>query len=614
MKNWRKFRRGDACQARPQNHLLRIVACLLAALASRSLARAAEPRADALTNRPPNIMILLADDQGWGDLSVTGNTNLATPHIDALAKSGAQLERFFVCPVCSPTRAEMLTGRYHPRGGVHGVSTGGERLNLDERTIAQVFHEAGYATGCFGKWHNGTQYPYHPNARGFDEYYGFTSGHWGIYFDPPLDHNGQIVQGKGFLADDLTDHAMTFLADNQQRNKPSFCYLAFNTPHTPAQVPDAFFSRFAQSDLKLLGGKGESVPKTRAVLAMCENLDYNVGRVLAKLDELKLADETIVIYFSDNGPNGIRWNGGMRGIKGSTDEGGVRSPFFIRWPGHIRGGLNVPQIAAAIDLLPTLADLTHVATKPSKPLDGVSLKPLLLEEKDDWPERMIFSHWSGKVSVRTQQYRLDATGRLYDMPADPGQQTNIADKSPDVANKLRAAVAAWKSDVFAGQTRDDRPFPVGYTQLPLTMLPARDGVGHGNVRRSAQAPNCSYFEHWTATSDQIEWDVEVATPGRYEVELWYTCAAADVGSTIEISMNGAALRTKISQANDPPLRGKEHDRVPREESYVKDFKPLQMGTFELKAGRGTLTLKALQITGQHVADVRMVTLKLLSGD
>ena len=141
------------------------------------------------------MVVILSDDQGWGDLSLNGNTNLKTPHIDSLAKNGAKFDRFFVQPVCSPTRAEFLTGRYHPRGGVRDVSTGGERLNLDEKTIADTFRAAGYATGAFGKWHNGSQYPYHPNGRGFQEYYGFTSGHWGDYFDPPLDHNGVAVRG-----------------------------------------------------------------------------------------------------------------------------------------------------------------------------------------------------------------------------------------------------------------------------------------------------------------------------------------------------------------------------------------------------------------------------------
>src|ERR1041384_5247146 len=165
----------------------------------------------------PNIVILLADDQGWGDLSVHGNTNLKTPNIDSLARDGALFDRFFVCSVCAPTRAEFLTGRYHSRGGVQGVSTGQERLNTDAKTIADAFKAAGYATGAFGKWHNGSQWPYHPNARGFDEYYGFTSGHWGEYFDAPLDHNGQPVRGKGFITDDLTEHALAFIEQNRAK-------------------------------------------------------------------------------------------------------------------------------------------------------------------------------------------------------------------------------------------------------------------------------------------------------------------------------------------------------------------------------------------------------------
>ena len=163
------------------------------------------------------------------------------------------LDRFFVCPVCSPTRAEFLTGRYHARCGVRGVSTGQERLNLDERTIAETFHAAGYATGAFGKWHNGSQWPYHPNARGFQEYYGFTSGHWGEYFDPPLEHNGQPVRGNGYIADDLTDHALAFIEQNQAR--PFFCYLPCNTPHSPFCVPDEYWNRFKDRPLAMRGAR-----------------------------------------------------------------------------------------------------------------------------------------------------------------------------------------------------------------------------------------------------------------------------------------------------------------------------------------------------------------------
>ncbi|HUX58013.1 MAG TPA: sulfatase-like hydrolase/transferase, partial [Bacteroidales bacterium] len=191
----------------------------------------------------PNIIIILSDDQGWGDLSINGNINLNTPNIDRMANTGAKFNRFYVCPVSSPTRAEFLTGRYHSRSGVYSTSEGGERLNLDETTIADVFKKAGYSTAAFGKWHNGMQYPYHPNARGFDEFYGFCSGHWGEYFSPKfLEHNGEIVQGNGFITDDLTEKAIAFI--DSHKNKPFFLYVPYNTPHSPMQVPDQWWSKF----------------------------------------------------------------------------------------------------------------------------------------------------------------------------------------------------------------------------------------------------------------------------------------------------------------------------------------------------------------------------------
>lgn len=560
----------------------------------------------------PNVVVFLADDQGWGDLSLHGNTNLATPNIDSLGKEGAIFERFYVSPVCSPTRAEFFTGRYHPRGGVWNVSTGGERLNLDERTIADVFKAAGYRTGAFGKWHNGTQWPYHPNARGFEQYYGFTSGHWGTYFDAPMDHNGQMVRGKGYMADDLTDHALAFIEANRER--PFFCYVPFNTPHSPMQVPDRFYDKFENAELSLRarGGNPEDLNHTRAALAMCENIDWNVGRVLRKLDALQLAEETIVIYFSDNGPNGWRWNGGMKGRKGSTDEGGVRSPLLIRWPGKIKAGTSVTRIASAIDLLPTLSDLAGLELTSTKPLDGRSLKPLLLRSNVDWPDRMLFQHWNGKVSARDQRYRLDDAGKLFDLEIDPGQLRDISAAEPAVAHRLNEATKAWKKDVLAKMNPDKRPFPVGYREFPLAQLPARDGVPHGAIKRSAPAPNCSFFENWSSTEDSITWNVEVAASGSYEVVVYYTCPEQDVGSTVELSFNDRQIRAKVAEANDPPLTGAEQDRVPRKgESYVKDFKPLRLGTIQLEKGQGQLTLRALKIPGKTVMDVRLLTLKLL---
>lgn len=559
----------------------------------------------------PNVVVILTDDQGWGDLSVHGNANLETPNVDSLARDGALFDRFFVCPVCAPTRAEFLTGRYHPRGGVRGVSTGAERLNADEKTIGDTFKAAGYATAAYGKWHNGTQYPYHPNARGFDEFYGFCSGHWGQYFDPILEQNGKIVRGKGFIIDDLTDHALAFIGQN--RSRPFFCYLPFNTPHSPFQVPDRFYEKFKSGSIKMRNrdGQKEQLDRTRCALAMCENIDWNVGRVLRKLKELGLSENTIVVYFSDNGPNSWRWNGKMKGRKGSTDEGGVRVPCIIRWPGRIRAGMQIPQIAGAIDLLPSLADMAGIEVVGTKSLDGVSLKPLLLGGAGNWPDRMIFSHQRGRVSLRTQRYRLDNTGKLFDMKSDPGQYRDISKAEPQVAAKLRDAVARWKREVLP-KSPDDRPFPVGYAEFPTTILPARDGVAHGKIRRSAGAPNCSFFTNWTSASETISWDIEVVETGRYEAVVYYTCAKENIGSTVELRFGESGVAAKVIEAHDPPLVGAEFDRVDRgSESYVKDFRPLRLGVFRLKKGRGSLVLGAKDVPGQRVMDVRAVALSLL---
>ncbi len=568
----------------------------------------------ALHARKPNVIVILTDDQGWGDLSLNGNTNLQTPRIDALARAGARFDRFYVCPVCSPTRAEFLTGRYHPRSGVVSTSAGGERADLDEMMIGQTFQAAGYATGAFGKWHNGMQHPYHPNARGFDEYYGFCSGHWGNYYDPVLEHNGRMVRGKGFIIDDLTNKALEFIEQN--RDKPFFAYIPYNTPHSPMQVPNRWWNKFKDKDLAMrpTSKKRESLPHTRAALAMCENIDWNVGRILDRLDELKLANDTIVVYFCDNGPNGNRWNGGMKGRKGSTDEGGVRSPLLVRWPGKIKAGKTVPQISAAIDLLPTLAELAEVPVASRKPLDGVSLKPLLLTRKDGWPERNIYSHWRGRVSLRTQRFRLDHQGRLYDMLEDPGQRKDVAEDHPAIATQLRAARDSWAKEILPELKQPPRPFVLGHPGSKYTQLPARDALASGAIRRSNRFPNCSFFTNWKSIEDSIAWNVEVPADGIFEVELYYACGKEDVGSIIELSMQSGAsgaipensVRAKVNQPHDPPLRGASEDCVKRTESYVKDFRPLKLGRMKLSRGAGKLTLRALEKPGSQVMEVRLL--------
>ena len=596
--------------------------------ASFSLLGAASPA------RPPNIVVLLADDAGWGDYSRNGNTQLRTPNIDSIASGGATLDRFFVCSVCSPTRAEFLTGRYHPRSGVYGVSTGQERMALDEKTMADSFKAAGYATGAFGKWHNGSQWPYHPRARGFDEYLGFTDGHWGEYFDPPLERDGAYNRdAKGYIIDILTDAALSFIERN--RSRPFFCYVPYNTPHSPWAVPAADWDRHKNAAITQPATNPalEIADQTRLVHAMLENQDTNIGRILRRLDQLGLTDNTIVLYFSDNGPNTWRWTGGMKGKKGGTDEGSLRSPFFIRWPGHIPADRSLPEIAGAIDLLPTLTALAGIPRVGSKPIDGRDLSARLLgQATQPGPERMLFSTWQRAITVRTQRFRLDAQGQLYDLIADPGQTATVSEKHSTVTTELTTAVAAWRKEMFgeaasvsgktktekkatnkagAGNTVDPRPIPVGYREFPHAWLPARDAEPRGALQRSSGAPNSSYFVNWRSLQDSIVWNVDVHTAGDYAVEILYTCPEPDAGATIELSLGEVRLASKVAPGWDPPLFTNQ-DTIPRPiaESKMKEFRPLNLGTIHLPAGRGPLTLRATDIPGKSVMDMHAITLTL----
>ncbi len=558
--------------------------------------------------KPPNIVVILSDDQGWGDLSLNGNKNLSTPRIDSLARDGAMMDSFYVCPVCSPTRAEFLTGRYHPRGGVYSTSAGGERLNADELTIAEVFKDAGYATGAFGKWHNGMQAPYHPNARGFDEFYGFCSGHWGNYFSPPLEHNGRQVQGEGFVIDDFTQKAISFIEKN--KDKPFFCYLPYNTPHSPMQVPDAYWDRFKNKELsqRHMEAEKENLQHTRAALAMCENIDWNVGRILDHLDQLALSDNTIILYFCDNGPNGKRWNGRMKGRKGSTDEGGVRSPLLIRWPSKIKPGTVVDEIGGAIDLLPTLASLADIKLNPKKPMDGINLSPLLTGGNYGGMDRLIFSHWNGRVSVRNQKYRLDHQGGLFDITQDREQVHEISNQFPDVTSSLKRAVSKWRQDVLKNFRDEMRPFTVGHPKFPVTQLPARDATVTGDIKRSNRFPNDSYFTDWKSSEDQLTWEIEVLQSGTFEVVIYQTCATEDLNALMELEFQDSVLRARFNEVWNPPVKGGENDRVLRQESYVKDFRPFKMGRIKLNKAQGTLRLKAIELPGEKAPEFRLMEL------
>ncbi|MEY3151752.1 MAG: arylsulfatase [Bacteroidota bacterium] len=564
-------------------------------------------------SQQPNVLIIIADDQGWGDLGFTGNKTAHTPNLDKLAKSGTILDRFYVSPVCSPTRAEILTGRYHVRTGVSGTSTGRVRLDLDETTIAEAFKHNGYQTALFGKWHNGGQAPYHPNCRGIDEFYGFCSGHWGNYFNPILEHNGEVLKGKGFMTDDLTDHAIEYL--NKEQDRPFFMIMALNTPHSPMQVPDAFWNRYNNKPIQQKGSvpEKEDIQHTRAALALNENIDENIGRVIATLEKNNQLNNTIIIYFSDNGPNGNRYNGGMKGIKGSTDEGGVRVPFIISWKNNIKNGRTLPQIAANIDLFPTLIELAGLHWKNPKPFDGISLKNILMDKNPSMPNRIIPSFWANETSVRSQKFRLSNKDELYDMVNDPNQTKNVATEFPSEYRELKSWKDKWLQDVRTELPAQDlRPLMVGNKKMPLTNLPAAEGEPKGNIIRSSKHPNDSYFLGWKSSADKITWNVEVEDDGVFEVSVFYACSEKNIGTELEMKFNDASISKTISTPNNVPVMGMENDKVERDESYVKDFKPMKLGNVELKKGKGLLELSSKNLLAADDLECNMISLKRVS--
>lgn len=434
--------------------------------------------ADSLAGSRPNIIVVMTDDQGYAQLGCHGHPWLRTPNLDELYDRSLRFTRFLVAPTCSPTRSALMTGRHPLRNGVTHTIHERERMTLDATTLPQVLKSAGYATAMFGKWHLGDQEPYQPHNRGFDET--FIHGAGGIgqaykcscadapgntYFDPVIRHNGSFVKTKGFCTDVFFTAALGWIKKAKQGDKPFFAYLATNAPHGPFHAPPENKKRF--TDL--------GFPKRQAgFYGMIENIDQNVGRLMAKLDEWKLLDNTIVIFMSDNGTAGsgfgrfgkplgkgadgeklMPYNAGMKGLKNSVDEGGVRVPFFVRWDGRIEPGRDIDRIAAHIDLLPTLAALAG-AKVPEKQVAGRSLLPLIENPKTDWPDRYLFTHrgrwpvgaepndyqWK-TFAVRNQRFRWVNGDALYDMQKDPGQTTNVIDQHPEVVAAMRKAYDQW---------------------------------------------------------------------------------------------------------------------------------------------------------------------------
>ena len=553
----------------------------------------------------PNILIVLTDDQGWGDLSIKGNTNLKTPNIDNIGYNGASFERFYVSPVCSPTRAELLSGKYFVKSGVNGVTRGYERMNNDVQLVSEYFKEKNYITGLFGKWHNGSQPPYHPNYRGFDEFFGFTSGHWGNYFNPILEKNGRIIKTNGYINDVITDEAISFIKESKQ---PFLSFISYNTPHSPMQVPDKYYLNKKVSLVGRYSNK-ENINKTKAALGMIENIDENIGNIVSVLKEKDVYDNTIIIFLSDNGPNGNRWNNDFKDRKGSTNEGGVRVPFFIQWPNNIKKGLKINQVSSVLDLFPTLLELT--GNKALDDLDGISLKkyldsPTLLDD-----ERIIYSYWNNKISIRNNNYILDHENKLYDLVNDYSQYKQIKNNNNPNYKKLLNSKTQWEKLVVIPNREklSRRPFTVNYKNAEFTHLPARDAEINGDLKRSSIHANCSFIENWKNTEDYIYWEIDVLENGINNVDLYYTLKKEGVGTEIALEFESQIIKKTIDKFHDPSQVGSVEDKIERIESYTKDFKKINIGKINLKKGKSVLKLKTTKMEGDKSIDFRLLILK-----
>ncbi|HOW70608.1 MAG TPA: arylsulfatase [Phycisphaerae bacterium] len=512
-------------------------------------------------HRPLNVILIVTDDQGIGDLSVTGNPVLRTPNLDRLAAGGARMTRFYVSPVCTPTRACLMTGRYNYRTRAIDTYVGRAMMDPAEVTVAEVLRDAGYATGIFGKWHLGDNYPVRAMDQGFTESLVIRGGGIGQPSDPPggegrytdpiLFHNGRQVQARGYCTDVFFDAAAEWIEKNNRQGRSFFAYIATNAPHEPLNdVPKDWYEHYRKMDLGpvLAGSKGRERPeqeleKLARIFAMIANIDDNVGKLIRRLETLGLLDNTMVIFLTDNGPGTRRYVGNLRGMKSEVYEGGIRAAFLVHGPRMVKAGALSDIPAAHIDVMPTILEACGVAAPEGLRFDGRSILPLLEGRGVNWPDRTIFiqSH-RGDVPVPYHHFAaigprwklLHASGfgketlagppkfALYDIVADPAEQHDLAKQQPEIVGRLKQSYKAWFEDV--GGTRPDNYAPprieVGTAYENPVVLTRQ------NWRREP-GEQLHYGSNGT-------WLLQVAKEGSYSIRLRFPASDSDGKADIRI--------------------------------------------------------------------------------
>ena len=495
----------------------------------------------------PNVILVLTDDQGYGDVAAHGNTMIRTPNLDALHERSVRLTDFHVSPCCTPTRAALMTGRDPLRVGAWGTTWGRSLPYAEETMMAQVFARSGYRTGFFGKWHLGDNFPFRPGDRGFHTVLchggggvGQTPDYWGNdYFDDTYFVDGRPTKFSGYCTDIWFDGAMEFIEANRQQ--PFFVYLSTNAPHGPLNVDPKYSDPYVE----------QGVPAAMAKFyGMIENIDENMGRLVALLESLDLAENTILIFMTDNGTasgvlpaNQTGWTGfnaGMRGKKGSLYDGGHRVPCFLRWPqGELGEGRDIDRLTAHVDILPTLIDLCGLNSPEDVTFDGTSLVPLLRGDTRVWPDRALFVQYRQSTqppikwaaTLMTEQWRLVNGEKLYDMNADPGQLTDVAAGHVELVGQLRAEYDAWWADV-SSRFDEYSPIVLGAAAENPARLTSFDWHtntpwNQGHIRAGAAINGF--------------WAVRVAQQGEYRISLrrWPPEVDAPITGSID---GGKAIR------------------------------------------------------------------------
>ncbi|SMG21474.1 arylsulfatase [Arenibacter troitsensis] len=496
---------------------------------------------DSNKTKRPNVIIVVTDDQGFGDLGYYGNPHVQTPTLDSFAKESVRFDQFIVSPVCAPTRASLMTGRYSLRTGVRDTYRGGAIMATEEITVAEMLKDAGYTTGMVGKWHLGDNYPSRPQDQGFDFTLRHLSGGIGqpgdwpntkkgqrSYFDPILWKNGEMYQSKGYCTDVFTEAAMDFVEANKEQ--PFFLYLSYNAPHAPLQVPQEYYDRYKDIDPST-GFENDGTPfpemddrmkeNARKVYAMVSNIDDNLKRLFKQLEDLKLEDNTLVIFMTDNGHQHDRYAAGMRGRKSFVYEGGVRVPSFWRLPSKFKGDRDIKTPAAHYDVLPTLADLCYGQLPSDRIIDGKSLVPLLSNENSTLDNRTFLRSWVrggpekyNNISIRKEQYKLvgnteDTAGieafELFNILEDPYEQNNIIGTNNLEAQKLKNEMDIWFDEMTSSPNF-------------VNAQPAIVGTVHENP--SALNLNDAVFERNEAMDQDIAgWEIVAAEAGNYDIRI-----------------------------------------------------------------------------------------------